>query len=58
MGLRDAAHRRGRGGESTEILGTMNLPWQGYEKNSKIEAYAGMEERLMRDFVIEEDFQI
>ena len=51
MGLRDAA-RRGEGGEreSTKLLGMLNLPWQGFKKTlTKIEAYAGIAERLVRD---------
>ena len=38
----------------------LNLPWQGFEKEktfTKIEAYAGMEERLVRDLGIEEALQ-
>ena len=59
MVIRDADHSRGGGGrESTNLLGMMNLPWQGFEeKITKFEAYAGMEERLVRDLEIEEDLQ-
>ena len=37
----------------------LNLPWQGFEKKnfSKIEARAGMAERLVRDLAIEEALQ-
>ena len=37
----------------------LNLPWQGFEKKNltKIEAHAGMAERLVRDLTIEEDLQ-
>ena len=37
----------------------MNLPWQGFEKKTitKIEANAGMAERLVRDLAIEESLQ-
>ena len=58
MGLRDAAHRRG-GRESTKLLGILNIPWQGFrgETFTKIEAYAGMEKRMVRDLTIEEALQ-
>ena len=49
------------GGEegSTKLLGMLNLPWQGFEKTfTKIEKYAGMVERLVRDLAIEEALQI
>ena len=37
MGIRYAAHKRG-GGESTKLLGMLNLPWQVFEKKiAKIE---------------------
>ena len=56
MDLCDAAHRRGGG--STKLLGMMNLPWQGFKKTiTKIEAHAGMAERLVRDLDIEEALQ-
>ena len=37
----------------------LNPPWQGFEKKTvtKIEAHAGMAERLVRDFTIEEALQ-
>ena len=37
----------------------LNLPWQGFKKKtlSKIEAHAGMAERLVRDLAIEEAIQ-
>ena len=37
----------------------LNLPWQGFEKKTftKIEAYAGMSEKLVRDLAIEEALQ-
>ena len=37
----------------------LNLPWQGFEKKTftKIEAHAGMAERLVRDLAIEEALQ-
>ena len=37
----------------------LNLPCQGFEKKpfTKIEARAGMAERLVRDLAIEEDLQ-
>ena len=47
----------GSGGrESTKLLGMLNLPWNGFEKKTftKIEAHAGMAERLVRDLEIEE----
>ena len=49
---------RDGGRESTKILGMLNLPWKGYEKKTftKIEAHAGMAERLVRDLAIEEAF--
>ena len=56
MGIRDAAHSRGGGREPKKLLGILNLPWQGFEKNfTKIEAYVGMEEHLVRYLVVEED---
>ena len=57
MVLWDSYNRRG-GRESTEILGMLNLPWQGSEKEkeiTKFEAYTDMAERLVRDLDIEED---
>ena len=37
----------------------MNLPWQAFEKKTftKIEAYAGMSEPLVRDLAMEEALQ-
>ena len=37
----------------------LNLPWQGFGKETftKIEAYAGMTERLVRDLDIEDVLQ-
>ena len=37
----------------------LNIPWQGSEKKTltKIEAHAGMAERLVRDLAIEEALQ-
>ena len=37
----------------------LNLPWQGFEKKkfTKIGAYAGMSEPLVRDLAIEEALQ-
>ena len=45
----------GVGIESTKLLGVLNLPWKGFEKKTftKIEAHAGMAERLVRDLLIE-----
>ena len=49
----------GGGRESTNLLGMLNLPWQGFEKKTftKIEAHAGMAKRLVRDLTIEEALQ-
>ena len=49
----------GGGREPTKLLGMLNIPWQGFEKKNftKIEAYAGMAERLVRDLAIEEALQ-
>ena len=49
----------GGGIEPTKLLGVLNLPWKGFEKKNftKIEAHAGMSERLLRDLVIEETLQ-
>ena len=44
----------GVGRESTKLLVFLNIPWQGFNFFTKIEAYAGMEERLVRDLAIEE----
>ena len=42
-----------------KLLGMLNLPWKGFEKKTltKIEAHAGMAERLVRDLAIEEALQ-
>ena len=46
------------GGGSTKLLGILNLLWQGFKKIfTKIEAYAGMAERMVRDLAIEEALQ-
>ena len=44
----------GGGRESTKLFGMLNLPWQGFERKTftKIEANAGMAERLVRDLAI------
>ena len=49
----------GGGRESTKLLGMLNLPWQVFEKKTftKIEAYAGMSEPLVRDLAMEEALQ-
>ena len=49
----------GGGGESTKLLGMLNLPWKGFEKKTftKIEANVGMAERLARYLAIEEALQ-
>ena len=49
----------GGGRESTKLLGMLNLPWKGLEKKTftRIEAYTGMEERLVRYLAIEEALQ-
>ena len=53
-----ANHRRGEGGESTKLLGIMNIPWKGLKKNfPNIEAEAGMAERLVRYLAIEQALQ-
>ena len=59
MGLRDATNWWWGGGESTKLLGMLNLPRQGFEKKTftKIEAHAGMAERLVRDLAIAEALQ-
>ena len=57
MGLWDVAHSMGRGGgvESTNLWVMLNLPCQGFKNTfTKIEAHAGMAERLVRYFAIEE----
>ena len=47
------------GRESTNLLRVLNLPWKGFKKKTytKIEAHAGMAERLVRDLAIEEALQ-
>ena len=49
----------GGGRESTKLFGMLNVPWQGFEKKTftKIEAYAGMSEPLVRDLAMEEALQ-
>ena len=49
----------GEGRESTNLFGTLNLPWQGFEKKTftKIGAYAGMYEPLVRYLEIKEVLQ-
>ena len=49
----------GGGKESTKILGVLNVPWKGFDRKTftKIEAHAGMEERMVRDLEIEEALQ-
>ena len=57
MGIPDADHRRG-GRQLKNILGMLNLPWQRSEtKFIKIEAQAGMVERLARYLDTKEAFQ-
>ena len=56
MGLRYVDHMRG-GRESKKLLGMLNKPCQGFNCFAKIEEYAGMAERLVRDLAIEEDLQ-
>ena len=58
MGLWDSNHRRG-GGESTKLLGVLNLPWKGFGKKTfpDIEAEAGMAEQLVRYLAIEKALQ-
>ena len=54
----DATNRRW-GRESTKLFGMLNLPWQVFEKKTftKIEANAGMAERLVRYLAIKEALQ-
>ena len=49
----------GGGRESTNLFGMLNLPWLVFEKKTftKIEAYAGMSEPLVRDLAMEEAHQ-
>ena len=55
MGLRNAARRRG-GGQQSSWWFWIYLG-RDSEKNCKIEVYAGMAERLVRDLAIEEALQ-
>ena len=50
---------RGGGRESTKLFRIFNLPWHVFEKKTftKIEAYAGMSEPLVRDLAMEEALQ-
>ena len=50
---------RDGGRESTNLLGMLNLPWQGFERKTftRIEAHAGMAKLLVRDLEIEEILQ-
>ena len=59
MGLLDATNRSWGEGESTNLLGMLNPPWQGFEKKTftKIEVHAGMAKWIVRDLVIEEALQ-
>ena len=45
--------------EYTNLLGVLNLPWQGFggETFTKIEKHAGMADRLVRDLAIKEAIQ-
>ena len=46
------------GGGSTNLFVMLNLPWQRFKKTfTKIEAYAGMEEWMVRDLAIDEALQ-
>ena len=58
MGPRNAAPRRG-GGRINKALGDAESTLVRIQKKTftKIEAYAGMAERLVRDLAIEEDLQ-
>ena len=49
----------GWGRESTKLLGVLNTPRKGFEEKTftKIGAYAGMSEPLVRYLAIEEDLQ-
>ena len=59
MGLRDATHRRG-GERTNKDLGNDESTLAGIRGNNiyKIEAYAGMVERLVKDLAIEEALRI
>ena len=58
MGLWGAAHRRGGGGVN-KSLGNSESTLAGIREKTftKIEAYAGMVERMVRDLAIEEALQ-
>ena len=58
MGIQDASHRRG-GEIFNEALGNAESTLAGIRKktSTRIEAYAGMAERLVRDLSIEEALQ-
>ena len=49
----------GGGIEWTDLFRKLYLPWQVFEKKNitKIEAHAGIAERMVRDLVIKEAFQ-
>ena len=49
----------GGGGLSTKLFAVLNPPRKGFEKKTftKIEAYAGMSELMVRDLAIEEALQ-
>ena len=57
MGLWGVYHRRGRGGQQSSCECLIFLGRDSREKITKIEAHAGMSERLVRDLVIEEDIK-
>ena len=55
MGIQHADIRRGG---STNLFVMLNLPWQRLKKTfTKIEAYAGMAGRMVRDLEIDEALQ-
>ena len=58
MGLMNAAHRRG-GERINKSIGNAESTLAGIQKKTftKIEAYEGMVERLVRDLAIEEALQ-
>ena len=58
VGLRDKTHRRG-GERINKALGDVGSTLEGFREKifTKIEAHAGMAERLVRYFVIEEALQ-
>ena len=49
----------GGGGESTKLLGMLNLPCRVFEKKTytRIKAHAGMTKRLVKNLAIEEALQ-